>query len=139
MVCGSLLIASLFLMVIYSVSPLFRFPTLLAQAMVVIGAGTSLWHYYLLKRHNQTLAKPQRLITQPGFYRWIRHPMYGADILSYTGLFLLMPNTVTLVILPVALLALTRQARKEDDYLERRFGRPYKRWEKQTWMILPFL
>lgn len=98
-VCGAALIASLFLMIIYDLNRLFSVPALLAQLLVISGGITSIWHYRLLKQSSKDIAEPSALVSESALFRWIRHPMYLADMVAYTGLFLIAPNA--LVIPPI--------------------------------------
>lgn len=52
---GSALIAALFLHFFYHFSSLFTFPVIAAQVLVVAGGGSSLVHYYCLKRLNRDI------------------------------------------------------------------------------------
>ena len=136
-VSGTILIAALFLMVIYDIPVLFSIPRGIGQVLVISGATVSIWHYVLLKRQGSNMCNPQTLMTHRGLFRWIRHPMYLADMVSYTGLFLLMPNPVTAVILPLSLIALVRQSQEEDRFLRQRFAGEFKAWRSKTSLLVP--
>ncbi|WP_211317044.1 methyltransferase family protein [Arenicella xantha] len=138
-VCGTVIIASLFLMSLYGVPTLFSVPRHYAQFLVLSGGALTLWHYLILKRNDRNVQNPYILMEARGLFRWVRHPMYCGDILSYTGLVLLAPNLVTVVVLLLSYLALIKQARVEDQFLAKRFGKRYSRWQCQTGLLLPRL
>jgi len=138
-VCGTALIGSLFLMVIYQIQPLFSFSTKVAQSMVVIGAAITLWHYWILKQGNKPFARPARLETKRGLYTIIRHPMYAGDMLAYSGLYLLAPNGVAAIVLMISFVALARQSMIEDAMLETQFGEGFRQWASQTALLIPRL
>ena len=138
-VCGAILIGSLFLMVIYQVPGLFSVPVIFAQALVLLGASTALWHYRILKRNGCDISVPRRLICNGGLYPRLRHPMYFADMMAYTGLFLLMPNVLTVLALALAYCALLRQAQVEDVYLASRFPQEFQQWKQSSRLIIPLV
>lgn len=138
-VCGATLIASLFLMVIYQLPVLFKIPVIAAQAMVIVGASISLWHYWLLKKGSDNMSVPKALMSEQGLFPWIRHPMYLADMIAYTGLFLLMPNALTAIILLIAYIALFRQAQAEDSYMASRFESKFQTWRSSSKLIFPYI
>lgn len=138
-VCGATLIGSLFLMVIYQAPSLFRVPVVFSQALVLIGASVALWQYRILKRNGCDISVPKRLVYKGGLYSRLRHPMYFADMIAYTGLFLLMPNMLTAFVLGLAYYALFRQAQVEDFYLASRFPREFQKWQLSSRMIVPFV
>jgi len=138
-VCGAVLIASLFLMVIYQLPVLFTVPTIVAQSLVFAGAFVSLWHYRILKKSTANMIAPTELITKQGLFRWLRHPMYLADMIAYTGLFMLMPNVFTVFVLLMAYVALFRQAQIEDAYMASLFVGEFDRWQASSRLLFPFI
>jgi len=137
--CGTALIASLFLMFIYDFGVLFRVPMLFAQSLVIVGGFTSLWHYQILKESNNNIAHPNKMVSNKGLFRYVRHPMYLADAIAYTGLFLIAPNPITTVVLLLAYFALFRQSTVEDGVLAETFGSQFSEWRNKSKLILPFV
>lgn len=136
-VSGTMLIASLFLMYLYEAPRLFDFPRTAAQLLVLCGGLTTVWHYRLLRKSERNVQNPSKLIKDQALFRWIRHPMYAGDILTYTGLVVLAPNIVTVCLLPLSIMALVRQARIEDKFLAQRFGARYASWRSRTGLLFP--
>ncbi len=137
--CAATLISALFLKVIYQLTPWFSAPVILAQALVFVGAASTLWHYRQLKRSSNNIEQPAALVQRPGLFKLIRHPMYLSDMLVSSGLFLLFPTVPTIVVLAVGLFALVRQSQVEDQYMQQRFDAEFQEWQGKTKLILPFI
>jgi len=78
----------------------------------------------------------QRLVRQ-GVYRFVRHPIYGGDLLLLTGLQLAVNSWLVLLVLPIAAVVL-RQARREEAILVESFP-GYREYRQRTRMLVPFL
>lgn len=61
------------------------------------------------------------------------------DTVTYIGMFLLFPNIVSGLILIVAIVALVKQAKVEDDYLAEKFLEDFELWKGKTKLIFPYL
>jgi len=133
------LISALFLSVIFDLNPWFESSRRIAQGLVILGGLGTLYHFVQLKRHNSNIESPLVLETKRGLYRLIRHPMYLGDAIFSIGLFLLIPSMPTILVLLLNLLALERQSKSEDDFLEGRFGEQYASWKQRTKRLLPYL
>jgi protein-S-isoprenylcysteine O-methyltransferase Ste14 len=76
---------------------------------------------------------PTAALVQNGPYRYTRNPMYLGMAAIYAGLAILLNEVWNLLLLPVMVLALDRgMVRREEAYLERRFGWKYRRYKKQV-------
>lgn len=137
--CGAVLIATLVLSSIYNLTPWFDSPTRLSQSLVVIGGLSAIYHYLQLKSVNLNVQQPEVLETRYGLYRFVRHPMYLSDGVSYTGLFLLFPTMATAGVLLFGLLALIRQSKVEDQYLADHFADQFQQWKEQSKMFVPWV
>jgi len=138
-ICATALIAALLLGAIYQLNPWFNFPIRVAQALVLIGAISTLWHYLKLKRSTNDISKPQTLVHQSGLFGLIRHPMYLSDVFVSCGLFLLFPTIATLPVLALGIMGVMRQAKIEDDYMQRLFPVEFNRWKQNTKLIFPLV
>jgi len=96
---------------------------LAASAAVVIAAD------YELKRVNTTLNpyKPATALATGGIYGYTRNPMYLSLTLASIGIAMWQRSIPALTFVPIALARLeTDIVDKEERYLERRFGAPYR-------------
>ena len=137
-ICGLLLVAGVFARyLIDSITPVIALPDIIGQALVAIGGIIFLYHYLLLKKHNRSIFKPNQLIKDKGLFKYIRHPMYLADMVMYLGFVLLMPHWITIAIYPVALVALYQQAKVEDRFMAQLFETEHLEWTKTTSLLFP--
>lgn len=109
-------------------------PRLLAQTVAVGGGIITLFHHRLLRRARGSNGAAT-LLTRGGLFNWIRHPMYTGDLLLYTGLTLLAPNSVSVLLLVLGAFALYRQARAEDAYLLSVHGEAFSAWQARTRLL----
>lgn len=71
--------------------------------------------------------RPTKALVVTGPYRFTRNPMYLGFTLLYLGITLWVNTLWPLVALPVVLLVMNRGViAREEAYLERRFGEPYR-------------
>ena len=90
--------------------------------------------------HSLVVAKEQHVLVQSGPYRYIRHPIYAAYLLSYLAGGLLASNWV-LTFVPVtadAILAAVRMP-QEEEVMEEVFGEQYVEYKNRTGRLLPRL
>lgn len=139
LISGTALIAALFLSVIYQLPSWFSFPIWVAQLLVILGGSITLIHYGRLKRTTVDTSRPTSMEKNFGLFKLVRHPMYLGDSLTYIALFLLFPNPVSALLLALALLALCKQARVEDEFIEQQFSSSFGQWKEKTSLILPFI
>ncbi|MGK0374679.1 MAG: protein-S-isoprenylcysteine O-methyltransferase Ste14 [Arenicella sp.] len=137
--CGAILIASLFIGVLYELSPWFSSPRVFAQMLVIVGGLSAIFHYLHIKSFNSKFERPDTLVTEQGLFKYVRHPMYLSDCLTYSGLFLLFPTIPTAMVLVVGVVALLKQSKIEDRYLAARFDQQFSGWRKRSKLIVPFL
>jgi len=106
---------------------------------VLLCLGILLHGWSRLARRNMasswTMGMEHRLI-QSGPYSRVRHPSYAAYMLSFLGLFLMVPSVVTLVIL-VGIPGYYQVTGPEEELLISRFGDEYKQYAAQTGKFLP--
>jgi len=96
--------------------------------IVAVGAALALWARALMKRAgtNVNPALPTTALVTTGPFRLSRNPLYVALTLVYVGLALLV-NTVWVLVLivPVLLVLHYGVVRREERYLEAKFGAAY--------------
>ncbi|MFT6407016.1 MAG: protein-S-isoprenylcysteine O-methyltransferase Ste14 [Arenicella sp.] len=137
--CGTILVAGLFIGVLYQLDPWFVVSRGIGQALVIIGSASAIFHYLRLKSLNKRFEQPDILETEYGLFRYVRHPMYLSDCLLYIGLFLLFPTIPTVIVLGLGIVALVRQSKVEDKYLAERFAEPFSQWHEHSKLIIPFV
>lgn len=77
--------------------------------------------------------KPATALVLTGPYRFTRNPMYLGFALLYLGTSLWVNTVWPLLALPLVLLVMHFGViRREEDYLERRFGEPYRTYRAQV-------
>ncbi|GAA5524270.1 hypothetical protein Maes01_00825 [Microbulbifer aestuariivivens] len=103
--------------------------------LISAGAVLALWGKITLDRAG-TCVHPggsTRAIVSDGPFRFSRNPLYVALTLIYLGLALLLSNAWALLLLPLLLwLIHTGVVRREERYLERKFGEEYRRYLRQV-------
>ncbi len=107
----------------------------LISGIVLLGVS----HHHLGKSfHSLVVSKENQVLVDSGPYRWIRHPIYTAYLLSYVGGGLVASNVV-LTIVPVTMDAIMIAIRmeKEEAVMEKLFGQKYIEYEKQTGRLAP--
>lgn len=110
----------------------------------ILYAGIALqWaalHHLGRSFHSLVAAKTDHVLVQSGPYRYIRHPIYLAFLLSYVGGGLLASNWV-LTFLPAGLYAILVAIRmgQEEALLGELFGQQYIDYQARTGRLLPRL
>jgi protein-S-isoprenylcysteine O-methyltransferase Ste14 len=76
---------------------------------------------------------PATALATQGIYRFTRNPMYVGALAAFTGLGLWLQNTWLLLLMPPLALALLLLAiKREEAYLERRFGEAYRTYKTKV-------
>lgn len=105
---------------------------ILSAVLLVPGLGlvfTSLWLFFRAKTSPFPM-RPASALVRTGFYRWTRNPMYLGMLLIYTGAALLFDVFWALVLVPAVIWLITRFViRREERYLEARFGEEYRAYK----------
>jgi len=114
-------------------------PTAVAVAGAV--AGVALWLAFdgsamlTFRRAGTSMVpfKPSDALVTSGPYRHTRNPMYVGMVFLYLGLALAFGLVWAMALLPLVLVAVDRFViAREEAYLERRFGEPYRAYRKQV-------
>lgn len=101
----------------------------LAAVLLVPGLGmvlSSLW-LFLRAKTSPLPMRPATALVRTGFYRWTRNPMYLGMLLVYAGAALLFDVFWAMLLAPALPWLVTRLViRREERYLEARFGNDYR-------------
>ena len=76
--------------------------------------------------------RPTTTLVVTGPYRFTRNPLYLSMALIYAGIALAASFLGVLVLLPVAMVIVDRNAMLEEAYLERRFGDAYRAYKARV-------
>jgi protein-S-isoprenylcysteine O-methyltransferase Ste14 len=115
---------------------------IIGASIALVGVGLRSWSVWTLGRHFRrevTIEADQRVITT-GPYRWIRHPAYAGNLLTYGGFGLAIGSWVSAaVVVAVAFVGLIPRIKLEERTLERAFGPNYVDYERATARLIPHL
>lgn len=107
----------------------------LAGLLLIPGFGLLYWAMasFLRKKTSPLPFRPTTALVFSGPYRWTRNPMYLGMLLAYLGL-AFWSNVLWAVVLAPAVAGLVGRfvIRKEETYLETRFGDPYRQYTRQV-------
>jgi len=115
---------------------------LMGAILFALGALLVIWVNRTLGRNfSGSLAlRADHQLVRRGPYRWVRHPMYSAFVITIIGMLLLSANLlvggIPLLLLPVVLLVRTP---REEAMLLDRFGDEYRHYMTTTGRFLPRL
>jgi protein-S-isoprenylcysteine O-methyltransferase Ste14 len=104
---------------------------LLLYVLFTITVGTS------IRRAVNSGGKPELITT--GVYRYSRHPSYLAFFAVAFGVFLLIPNLITLVLLVYTWVVTFGHTLEEEKKLGEMYGEEYERYRNEVGMFLPKL
>lgn len=139
-VCGALLIALLIDCYSFGFIPLllsgYEGP---GQVLVISGGAAFVLHYRINRARTRTITAPRALVREGGLYRYVRHPMYLADVVMYLGFALMAPSVLSAAIYLIAVVALYRQALVEDRFVASLFPEEHEAWSAKTGLLLPRL
>lgn len=93
------------------------------------------WSVGLFRRAHTSLlpVRPAQALVVQGPYRFTRNPMYLSLLCAYVGVALLTRLIWPVLLLPLVILAVnTLVIRKEEQYLERKFGSAYTAYKEHV-------
>ena len=107
---------------------------ILSWILVVLGFFLAGWTLLtFLKGEDVRPEKPTTVIIANGPFRFSRNPIYLSFNITYIGFSLILNNLWLIIFLPFAFLVLRYGVvSKEEQYLERKFGKKYLVYKKRT-------
>jgi protein-S-isoprenylcysteine O-methyltransferase Ste14 len=108
----------------------------------VLGFATvpvTYWVFVTLGRNvsETILTKDSQSLVTAGPYRWIRHPLYSAALLTFGLLSVVAASWFLALLVALAALGIRAVAAKEEEQLRARFGAEYARYMARTGRFLP--
>ncbi len=67
-----------------------------------------------------------------GVFTWSRNPVFLGMLLSLLGLFLVMPNALTLLLFVISWVVIQIQVRLEEEFLEKQHGEQYRNYRSKV-------
>jgi protein-S-isoprenylcysteine O-methyltransferase Ste14 len=121
----------------YVLTTLLTFPARIAIGVIVFAAGAGLGVPAVLAfRSGDTHVepwKPSTALVTGGIFRWLRNPMYVGLALGVAGIGIALASDWTLVLLlPAAVVMHIGVVRREERYLEAKFGDAYRSYRAQV-------
>jgi len=107
--------------------PFDSFIQILGIAIMVFGYFLVFWSLHVIEY--------DRIVTW-GPYRYVRHPMYVAYFFIFGGFFLTILNFIAIVPF-IAIPAEVRMATIEEDFLTKKYGDVYIRYQQETGKFFP--
>ncbi|MFX1481672.1 MAG: methyltransferase family protein [Promethearchaeota archaeon] len=116
-------------------------PVAWSLGLVILGIGILLHGWSRVVRRdlasNWDMDRNQPLFTT-GPYSQVRHPSYTSYFLSFSGLFLLIPSVLTLLLF-LGVWGYNEIAKMEEENLVRHFGEKYTQYMLKTGRFLPLV
>jgi protein-S-isoprenylcysteine O-methyltransferase Ste14 len=87
---------------------------------------------YLSRSGHVVISHEHRRVVTTGAFRYVRHPLYLASVLTYLGLTISTLSLFSLAILAGIFMFYNYIARYEEGLLEAKFGAEYREYKKKT-------
>ncbi|MFQ6073977.1 MAG: methyltransferase family protein, partial [Candidatus Bathyarchaeia archaeon] len=94
---------------------------------------------YLVVAGWRKIYNAKETLVTDGVYSIVRHPQYLGIIVGTSAFLVQWPTIITVAMWPVLTYAYIRQARKEEQEMERKFGEEYRRYKRRVPMLIPRL
>ena len=114
-------------------------PVLIGFIIMIIGMGFNFIVRTNLGKNWVPLSKTtegQELVTE-GIYSRVRHPFYLSVLILFLGVSIISWNLYGLLFIILTMIGLIIRIRKEEIELIAKFGEEYKKYKKETPMIIP--
>ncbi len=84
------------------------------------------------------LPKEETTLITIGIYRLMRNPIVMGVYLLIAGSFLIIPTTISFILLIANIIAFDSKVRDEEKFLAKRFGEKFEKYSKKVGRYLPF-
>ena len=145
-------IIELVVLIIYSFFPKLRdyllpFWNLEYEALLILGWGLLILSLVLVWISQSNMRDSWRIgideknkseLITSGMFSISRNPIFLSIIIANVGLFLVLPNAFTLLIISLSTISINTQVRLEETYLSDEFGKQYKNYKNTVnrWITL---
>jgi protein-S-isoprenylcysteine O-methyltransferase Ste14 len=117
------------------IGPAFRYLSIvLGTAMMITGYAFTLWCYVAMGdawRMGVDANEPTQLVTS-GPYRFMRHPIYSAQLLMVAAIVVLLPCALSLITFAVHAVCVLIKAADEESHLRAQLGQAYDEYRSRT-------
>ncbi|MDX8409486.1 MAG: methyltransferase [Mariprofundales bacterium] len=110
-----------------------------AMVLCTSGIAFCLWGLIYLRGNFSIMVEGRQLVVA-GPYRWLRHPIYGGEIVTLIGLMWLSPHWPTILVASLIVVGQWWRSWLEERKLCQVFGMDYERFRQGSWWLpLPAL
>jgi protein-S-isoprenylcysteine O-methyltransferase Ste14 len=113
---------------------------ILGLVVALVGVALRVWSVWSLGRYFQrdVIVQEGHVVSREGPYRWLRHPAYAGNLISYFGLGLAIGSWVgAFVFLAIAFVGHVPRIRVEEQELTRALGDSYRGYATTTARLVP--
>ncbi|MFH1455909.1 MAG: isoprenylcysteine carboxylmethyltransferase family protein [archaeon] len=122
------------ILIVYFITSKFTLNTFFILGFLLSIIGIIIWWLGKLTLHNAFTAMPKaKKLMKKGIYSKIRHPIYFGLSLILIGWMILFQNWIIMIIFSSLIMILIIRAYFEEKILDKRFGKEYRTYKKETW------
>lgn len=108
-------------------------------AIIFLGLILDIWGTAALGTNFRIeLPKEETTLITTGIYRLMRNPVVMGVYLLIAGSFLIIPTTISLILLIANIITFDSKVRDEEKFLAKRFGKKFEKYSKKVGRYLPF-
>ncbi|MFX1587068.1 MAG: methyltransferase family protein [Promethearchaeota archaeon] len=109
-------------------------------AVIFLGLILDIWGTAALGTNFRIeLPKEETTLITTGIYRLMRNPIVMGVYLLIAGSFLIIPTTISLILLIANIITFDSKVRDEEKFLAKRFGKKFEKYSKKVGRYLPFI
>lgn len=129
-----------------NIKKIWSFDLLISDTFIIIGMIVTILGFIIEVVSIKALGLNYRIdipkekieLVTSGIYRHMRNPIYFGLYLLLIGIFLIIPNVISLIILIANIFTFNSKARDEERFLSTRFGEIYEEYKNRVRRYLPF-
>jgi len=109
------------------------------QALSIVSILWAAWEMKQTRYYRIPDTGKQNELVMTGIYKYIRNPMYFAELLFSGILVLNFYNPIRLIVFIILLVDLLLKIRYEEELLKMFFKEKFAEYKKTSWRLLPFI